>query len=207
MARCLIVMVALSPTKPSSRRFSASLLSQAQTGSDAAIEALIARCEPRIFALARAILKEPALAEDVTQETLLRLVQQLPTLDTRVDTFDTWLLCVARNLAIGLLRKRRVRGEMEFSEDHELPDPSELRDTEPAPLEMIAALEDAGRISAALDQLPSIWREIVILRYYHDLEPAEIGTVIGDSAVNVRVRLFRAIRELRSLLQDKEGSK
>ena len=176
----------------------AEVLAAARQGDDAALEQLIEKFEPRIYALARAIVGQPAWAEDATQDTLLQVLQKLPTYSSDAGAFETWVLCIARNTSLTLLRKRRVRGELDLEQS--TADAREQTDSEPSPSDLVIALEDAQRATAALDRLPSALREIVVLRYFADMEPAEIARVVGDSAGNVRVRLFRAIRELRTLL-------
>ncbi len=191
------------PQEPSAAE-QARILTLARSGDDAALEQIIERQEPRIHALARAIVRQKAASDDVTQDTLLQVLKNLANFDGDGQSFDTWVLCIARNTALSLLRKRRARGELEF--DH-ASDPSPMRQ-QPAlsPDEMIVALEDAGRVTAAIEKLPAAAREIVVLRFFHDLEPAQIGRIIGDSGVNVRVRLFRAIAELRTLLSPEHKS-
>jgi RNA polymerase sigma-70 factor (ECF subfamily) len=183
----------------------AALLANAQRGDDASLEALIRRYEPRVYALARAIVKQPAWAEDVTQDTLLRMVQKLPEYDAPPERFDTWLLCIARNAAISVMRKRQVRGDFDGLQPGRHPD-NAFDNRLPSPSDVAIALEDSARLAKALDRLPVAAREIVILRFYHDLAPVDIGRVVGDSAANVRVRLFRAIAELRTWLAEKDAT-
>jgi RNA polymerase sigma-70 factor (ECF subfamily) len=176
------------------------LLARAAAGENAALETLIGRHEARVYGLARAILKNAAWAEDATQETFLRVVQQLPRFSPRQD-FDTWILCVARNVALSLWRKRQVRGETGFDNTEALDEPT-ANDPDTSPLERAIAQESFGRIRLAIDALPGPLREVLVLRFFHELEPAEIARVLDVKPGTARIRLFRALEELRRRLNE-----
>jgi len=177
------------------------LLARARHGDDAALEALIARHEARVYALARAILKDPSAAEDATQETFLRVVRQVAQFRDGTAGFEGWVLTIARNAALDLWRKRRTRDEAAF-EDERWDRIPEGERPEASPLDALVAREDAVWIAKAVDALPGPWREVLVLRFHHDLEPSEIAKVIGVSPENARIRLWRALRELRRQLSD-----
>jgi len=176
------------------------LAAASRAGDDVALETLIQRVEPRIYALAKTIVRDATLAEDITQDVLMKLLRKLNDIGGNEKAIASWTLVVTRNAARSALRTRRTRAEMEQEADPVNTDRTTHDDAQPASTDMLIALEDVARTSAAIDRLPLALREIVILRFFHELTPAEIGEVIGDSGVNVRVRLFRAIRELRTLL-------
>lgn len=173
-------------------------LARVRAGHDEALTELIERHQPRVIALARAILKDPVLAEDATQETFLRVVQRLPGFEHSEAELTHWILTIARNAALDLWRKRRVRGTVE---DFDRVEPlREGEDLNESPLDVLAAKEDAQAVAAAIETLPGPWREILVLRFFHHLEPAEAARVLGVSPENARIRLWRALRELRNRL-------
>lgn len=183
------------------------VLARARSGDDQALETLIANHEARVYALARAIVKDRVTAEDATQETFLRVVTQLVDFKDNAGAFDAWVLAIARNVALDQLRRRKVRDET--ADDFEKLDPvraGELADL--SPLERLTTLEDVHAVTQALETLPGIWREILVLRFYHDLQPTEAAKVLGVSPENARIRLWRALNELRVRLgvmpQDQE---
>ena len=183
------------------------LLARARRGEDAALEVLIARHEARVYALARAILKDPEAAEDAAQETFLRVVRQLAAFNDSAAALENWVLTIARNAALDLWRKRRARGEAAF-EDPVWDRVPEGEQPCASPLDALVAREDAEWIAKAVEALPGPWREVLVLRFYHNLEPAEIAKVIGVTPENARIRLWRALRELRKQLSgdEREGS-
>ncbi len=174
------------------------LIAAALRGDEPALEALIERMQPRVYALARAIVRRPDWAEDVTQDALMRMVQKLPEFAHSADVFDTWLLCIARNTGLSLLRKHRVREEY-------APRDEETQATA-LPSDALIAQEDLGRIAAALDRLPPDLREIIVLRFFHHLECGEIGRIVGQRAGTVRSRIFRAVHAIRAVLTEEDPS-
>jgi RNA polymerase sigma-70 factor (ECF subfamily) len=200
--RHAFIMIAVEPISKPINLANERLLASARSGDDAALEALIEMYEPRVFALARAIVRDRAAAEDVTQDALLRMVQKLPESTVSADTFEVWLLTLARNIAISLLRKAKVRMHVREIDDAEHESIAVRNAHSPAASAIVQ--EDSVRLAAALKWLKPSVREIVILRYYHDLEPAQIASIVSDSSVNVRVRISRAISELRAILAEEE---
>lgn len=180
----------------------AELLAKACAGDESAIETLIGQQEGRVYALARSILRTPEWAEDATQEALLRVVQNLSSTRHASTDFNAWVLSITRNVALDLWRKRRVRGEASFEETAIQAAPSAGEALHESPLDALIAREDAGWMAAAIETLPGPWREALVLRFYHGLEPAQIAKVVGVSPENVRIRLWRALRELRRQLTE-----
>ncbi len=176
------------------------LLAKASTGDQHALEVLIGEQEARIYALARSILKAPEWAEDATQEALLRVVQNLNRTWLHGADFDAWVLTIARNVALDFWRRRRVRGAADFDESAPQEASSAQEGLHESPLDALVAREDAVWLGAAIDALPGPYREVLVLRFYHGLEPAEIAKVVNVSPENARIRLWRALRELRSQL-------
>lgn len=161
------------------------------------LDLFIKNHRPRVYALAKAILKQHEWAEDATQETLLRVVQHIES-GMEKDDASAWVLCITRNVSISMWRKLQRRGEVEF-DSVEIFDRAP-RDDDATPLDLAIDREDARRVAAAMEHLPGPLREVLILRFYHGLEPREMAKVLDVSDENARVRLWRAIRELRIVL-------
>lgn len=172
------------------------LLRRAAAGDDVALESLIRQYETRVAALCRSILKRPDWTEDAVQETFLRVVQGLARFDAGSEGFASWLGRIARNAAIDLLRRLNVREAKQF-------DSAALDETEAAndsPVERAIRREDLALLHEVLDALPGPQREVLVLRFLHNLEPQEIAGVLGISPGNARVRLNRALNAVRAAL-------
>jgi RNA polymerase sigma factor (sigma-70 family) len=161
------------------------------------LEALFQANRQRVFALARAILKRADWAEDATQETFLKIVQHCTHHAPEKDNPNSWVLRVARNVAIEMWRKHRRHDENEFdgAEFDVIVAPQETN-----ALDIAIDRENAGRLLRAIELLPGPLREVLVLKYIHHLEHKEIGEILQVKAENARIRLFRAIRELRVIL-------
>lgn len=151
---------------------------------DAAFEAAVERHGDAIFRLAYSYLKNRADAEDVMQETFIRLLRARPDF-AEPEHARAWLLRVAANCANDWFRApwRRREGPLE--------------DSLPAPEEP----EPGGVVEAVL-ALPAKYRTAVHLYYYEELSVAEIAKIMGKSEGAVKSRLFRARALLRDMLKE-----
>lgn len=165
----------------------AALLARYARGDQAAARVLTARHAPRVFALARRMLGETAEAEDVTQETMLRLWRIAPDWEPERAALGTWLYRVASNLAIDRLRRRRP-GSTEVLAD--------LPDDAPGAVRRLEARDRARALDEALGGLPERQRLALVLRHFEELGNPEIAEVLEVSVEAVESLLARGRRAL-----------
>lgn len=177
----------------------------AKKGDGRAFEQIVLSTEDAVYNLALSILKKKEDAEDVTQETYLRLWRSLPELDIE-SSLKLYILRTARNLSLDLIRKNSSRkdadtviqnadGEFEIDlEDH---DPSSRPDT--AYLLKI----EAEAVREAIAELPDPARELIILRDVEGLSYAEIAEMLGIAEGTLKSKLFRARERLRKIILSK----
>lgn len=169
------------------------LVSRVGQGDPAAIQAMVARKLPRMLALAQRMLNDPAEAEDVAQETMVKAWRQAPRWKPGKARFDTWLHRVALNLCYDRLRRRReVLTDM-------VP---EREDPGPAPDHGLQAAELGARVDAALARLPQRQREAVVLCHYQELGNIEAAALMEISVEALESLLSRARRALRVSLAE-----
>lgn len=140
-----------------------------------------------------------ALAEDLFQETWIRVLERGHQYDGQRE-FSTWLYAVARNLTIDYLRKKSpvsLDGLMENG-DHA---PFEPADNRLSPWELVQQSQQAASINAALVGIPAEYREAVVLRFQDGLALDEIAAVTGAPLGTVKSRLYRGL----NLLTEKLG--
>ncbi len=156
-------------------------------GEAEAFDALYAHYRPRLFGFLARLCGRRDLAEDLLQETWLRLARAAPGLaeDSRV---GAWLFAVARNLFYSQ-RRRALWERGRF-----LPAPSEDRtaDGAPSPFDLTAASETERILESALARLPLEAREVLLLVAVERLTPAEAAEVLGVKPEALRQRLSRA---------------
>lgn len=171
------------------------LMAQVRKGSVRAFEVLYERHHRSVFTLLLRFLSDRPTAEDLLQETFLRVYLHRETYQPTA-TFRTWLFTIARNMALDQLRRRGVACESPSGEDWLAVVP----DASPGPLRRVEALERLDELEHALRQLPPSQREVLLLSRFAGLSHAEIAQVTGTSLVAIRVTLHRALRALRKLL-------
>ncbi|WP_298744854.1 RNA polymerase sigma factor [uncultured Brevundimonas sp.] len=160
-------------------------------GDPAAVQAMVARKLPRMLALARRMLDDPAEAEDVAQEALLRAWRQAPHWASGRAKFDTWLHRVALNLCYDRLRRRRE------TPTAALPD---RRDDGPAPDRGLLAADVGAAVNGALARLPDRQREAIVLCHYQELSNIEAAGLMEISIEALESLLSRGRRTLRQAL-------
>jgi len=144
--------------------------------------------------LARWLLRDPADAEDVLQEALLRAFSYFPSF--RGTNARAWLLQIVRNAAYAALKKRKGIHTVRLGEDAEGGENMELADPGDDPEIQLIRSEAQHQIDALLQQLPLDLRECVILRELEELSYKEIAEIIEAPIGTVMSRLWRARRLL-----------
>ncbi len=132
-------------------------------------------------------------AEELTQETFARALRSLDTYDESRPA-SSWFFTIAANLCRDhLARVGRLR----------LLDPIAMDIAIDLPPDTSALMrEDQARTLAAVDRLPFDLKIVVVLHFQHDLAPMEIAETLGLSANAVRIRLYRALKQLRQHLKE-----
>ena len=139
--------------------------------------------------IARGLLHDAHLADDVCQATLAEALERPPP-DAR--NLKSWLGVVARNIALRRRWRARLRKERERRS---------ARPEASAPLdEAVAEMELVRRIAAEVAALDEPYRTVVVERFYHDRKPAEIARRTGVPVATVKTRLQRALTQLRARL-------
>lgn len=161
---------------------------------------LIRPVERSVFVMLFMLLRNESDAEDAVQETFIKIYRNLH--NFRGDSkFSTWVLSIARNEGLGLLRKRASRPEepLEPVLDESSGDftPALLTDWREVPSEALERSELRTCLCRAILSLPPIYRDVVQLRDIDELDVQETANVLGITQGSVKVRLHRA----RALLQ------
>lgn len=162
-------------------------------GDSAALAALFDRHKARLFAFLVHVVGDRAAAEDLLGETFLRLYQARRRYRAG-SGFTPWLFAIARNLALGELRRRGVAAR---AQQRLIRESSAEEDTQAMEREQTGA-----RVRAALSRLPEEQRSALVLKEYQQMDYREIGQVLGCSEAAARARTYRARIALRHALRD-----
>jgi RNA polymerase sigma-70 factor (ECF subfamily) len=171
-----------------------------RAGDPAAFDAVYQAFNVRLYNFLARLTNRRDVAEDLLEETWLRLVANAPRLrpDTRL---TPWLFTVARNLHASHCRSRLL----EDTHSAGLLGLWPSGRAEPSPLVAAEASEAERRVMQALTSLPLTYREALLLVAVDELSPAEAATVCGVSAATMRQRLCRARALLTRCLADTGG--
>jgi RNA polymerase sigma-70 factor (ECF subfamily) len=177
------------------------LVAGLRAGETGAFDEVYAVYRPRIFAFLLRMSRSRTLAEDLLDETWLRLVRHASSLlpDTRL---GPWLFTVARNLYWSYRRDSLV----EETSAHELLSLWPSRSPWPSPFDLAAASELERRIERALSQLSPNYREVLLLVGHEGLTPTDAAVICGISAEAMRQRLARARAALAERLRETPAS-
>jgi RNA polymerase sigma-70 factor, ECF subfamily len=151
---------------------------------------------PAIFRFCRRALPAREDAEDATNEVFMKVRQKLGTYDSS-RPFTAWLYKVASNHCWDMLRRRRIRQDLETGDVETLP----LEHPDPGQLEILQAEHTSKEVRAGLDKLPDRARMALVLRYFSDMSYDEIAETLGVRRAFVGVLLLRARHQLREILQ------
>src|SRR6201997_5523371 len=152
----------------------------------------------RVFGLCRYMLDSRESAEDVTSEVFLKLQRSIESYDGSIP-FPRWLLRVAGNQCIDVLRRRR-RGRQVIVEVEDGARVVEAPTAEPSPLSTVMKKEERAQVRDAIARLPENYRLPLVLRYYSELSYDEIAQQLDLQRNYVAALIFRAKQELRRKL-------
>jgi RNA polymerase sigma-70 factor, ECF subfamily len=173
----------------------ATILVAARGGDKTALSALYRRFLPAVYRFILARVSGVALAEDLTSDTFMAMLEGIGTVRAQDELgFATWLLRIARNEVGQYYRRQRARPDLvpTLPERHE---PAAVAD-EDDPLTVLTARESWGEVVTALDQLTQEQRFVVLYRCVHGYSTEDVGRALGKPANAIRGLQFRALASL-----------
>lgn len=160
------------------------------------LEEIFQRYKKRLLNYALRMLRNLADAEDVVGEAFYILTRDKNCYKPEAK-FSTWLYTVAHNLCIDKLRARKRQVFMWIKGDRQDSRYAEFTDIKPLADEVLEEKDRAVYVKKAIQKLPLLYREALILREYQELSYNEISEVLSCSVSKVKVLVFRARERLR----------
>lgn len=154
----------------------------------------------RVFGLCLRLLGQRAQAEDAAQEVFVRAYRARGSYDPG-QPFSSWVLAIASNHCIDLIRRRSRTPRLFDDPDTEI---AELESAEPAAAEVLADAEREADVRQAIETLPDNYRVPIVLAYYHECSYDEIAERLGITRNHVGVLLLRGRRALRRALTESD---
>ncbi|MBL8130246.1 MAG: sigma-70 family RNA polymerase sigma factor [Anaerolineae bacterium] len=171
----------------------AGLLRRIAKRDDAALAVLYAEFGAPVYSLARRVLQHDVLAQEVTQDTFLKVWNNPLAWEASKGQFSSWLLTLARNTAVDRLRRemRRTGKDVALFDEIE----SGADDDPPPDL-------TPEEMQAMLHVLPPEQRQLIELAFYRGMTHSELAAVLGLPLGTVKTRMRLGLQKLRNLLSD-----
>ncbi len=175
------------------------LLGLVVIGRTEALEEIYDRYSRPVYSLVLGLLREPAIAEEVTQEVFLRVWMRSSSFKPLSGKAKTWILSIAHHRAIDRLRQQRHRQKESPLED--FLEGEWQMGTEAGAVEQTAILqEESVKIQEAMKKLPEEQRQVLMLGYFRGFTQAEISKGLNVPLGTVKTRMRLGIQKLRQSL-------
>ncbi len=168
------------------------LMARIANADAAAMKTLFARHQLGVFRFIERILRNPAIAEELTNEVFLEVWRGARNFQGR-SSVSTWILAIAHNRSRNVLRKRR---ELCWNQDHA----AQIPDQQDNPEIASQKADKSAQLRRCSDSLAPLHREIIDLVYYHEMSIREASEVLSVPEGTVKARLFNARKKLQELL-------
>lgn len=180
------------------------LVKLARKGDHHAFAEIVSLYKDKLYHLAYRMTGSRQEAEDVVQDTFLRVFKNLDSFDEK-QKFSTWIFRIATNQCIDRLRKKRKMYSLDAeSSDHEGFDGyAMMPGDDRTPERELLLSETQELIQKAMETLPPKYKSVMILRYMQDLSLQEISDVMGMPVTTVKTRVHRGREFLRKRLENK----
>ena len=167
------------------------------------LDELITRYQHRLLRYLLFLTGNRELADDLFQDVWMRVLVRGAQFNGQA-RFETWLFTIARNLVIDHRRKRVMASLDELVEcgsDDDRPMSFEVADAEPTPFDCFSSLEDREYVAAALLELDTLHREVLVLRFHEEMSLEEIAKVTRAPLSTVKSRLYRGLAMIKPRLE------
>jgi len=168
----------------------------AQHQDRAAFERLFKHFAPRVKAFMLGQSTPSQMAEEIVQETFVKVWRKAILFDSEKASASTWIFTIARNLRIDHLRKEN-RPEPDINDPTFQPEPA------PQAFDSIARFQDAARLNKSMEALPEEQKAVLRLAFFEDKSHPEVAEDLGLPLGTVKSRIRLALKRLRSELGDK----
>jgi len=164
-------------------------------GNLASMSELYQRRHRNLFRFFFRLTGKQAASEDLVHEVFLRMIRYRHTYQTG-DGFEPWMYRIARNAFADQVKKHRLETQ---SDDHEF---ESIDSGRPTAFDNLLKQQELALLHRALRELPEDKRELIILSRFQGLTYEQIGQIVGCETGTVKVRVFRAMKEMGGIYRD-----
>jgi RNA polymerase sigma-70 factor (ECF subfamily) len=171
------------------------LIKETLKGNESAMEILVKRHYDLVYSYIYRTTNDYNIAYDITQDVFIKMMKNIDKYNLQNGKFKNWLLKIAVNTTKDYFKSKTYKQRIESYdiENHQIEDKSNV-------IDIVSKKEEAIKIKEAVENLPSLQREAIFLKYYNDLKIKEISYITGDNENTIKSRLFNGIKNLKKLL-------
>ena len=185
------------------------LLAQYVRGDKNAFAEIVRRYQQELFAFLQRFVNDPAAAEDLFQESFIQVHRNAGSFDPQ-RRFRPWLFTIAANKARDYLRSssRRMAASLDnlTGSEAETTFLDLLEADGPPPPEELATGEDIARVQKVLAEMPAIYREVLLLSYFHQFAYKQMAEMLGVPLGTVKSRLHAALAQFTRAFRARYGA-
>ena len=178
---------------------SETLIKEILKGNEAAMELLVKNNYNMVQSFIYRFTGDYNLSYDMTQEVFIKMIKNLNRFKFEDGKFESWILKIASNHCKDYFRSNSFKQRNESSNIGDI----EIEDNEVV-IDILEKNEKRKAVKKAVDGLPNLQREAIILKYYHDLKNKEISHITGHNENTVKSRLFNGIKNLKKVIGGEE---
>ena len=140
-------------------------------------------------------------AEDITIETFSKAFDKIASYNAEFQ-FNTWLISIAKNVHIDLIRKKKSSLFIEITDEQDQT-AYNVADTTPSAEDVLITEQNLSQLLQFIKELKPHYQEVIQLRYFQEMSYQEIATKIGEPLSNVKIKLLRAKKLLSEIIQNR----
>jgi RNA polymerase sigma-70 factor, ECF subfamily len=140
-------------------------------------------------------------AEDITIETFSKAFDKIATYNSEYQ-FNTWLIAIAKNVHIDMLRKKKSSLFVEIS-DNDDRQAYNVADSSPTAEDELITEQNLSRLLLFIKELKPHYQEVIQLRYFQEMSYQEISEQLNEPLSNVKIKLLRAKKLLAEIIENK----
>ena len=177
------------------------LLAQCSLGNRRAFETLYRSVAPRLYSVALRCMGRRDLAEDVVQESFVRIWHSASRYEAHLSAPLTWMITITRNQAIDQLRKHRELPLSDQQQDNVADDSPSALDQLGSALDQLGSAREACALNQCLEQLEGMQLQSITSAYFHGLSASELAQQLAAPLGSVKSWIRRGMQRLRRCLE------
>ena len=181
-------------------QYTIDLLLAARQGNITAFEHIYSMFKDKVYALSLSTLKNPYDAEDATQQTFIRVYENLNSLND-LNAFNTWIQRIAINESMMILRKRKV--DLSLDDEAVGAAAEQIEDIFLLPQAYVERSDLSARLREIIDDLPTVQRQALVMQMYNNLTMAEIAQIMDCSENTVKSRIRYAKATIKTEIEER----